>query len=119
MSGLQILALTVFVLALFVIVASTIHFGGRIRLARIPMHWGTGGNPTWYAPRKIGLWWQFYLTLAICAWLIILTRFVDSGKVDPLWWILMFFSATGVATHFWHDNAVSKWAARQQNMNSA
>jgi len=113
MSELQTLALGVFILAVLVIAAASIHFGGRIATARIPMQWGTDGNPTWYAPRTIGLWSMLGFTLIIGGGLIAMMRFAESEKITGLSYSLILLSVTVAATQIWHLNAVSKWAARQ------
>ena len=111
--GLEILSIATFVLAIAVIAGAAIYYSGRISIPRIPMQWGTDGNPTWFAPRTIGLWWLLYFTVAIGIGLFVLAHFADSGKGNTIWYVLMFFSATTAVTQVWHLNAVVKWVARQ------
>lgn len=113
MPELQTLALGVFILAVLVIAAASIHFGGHIATAKVPMQWGIDGNPTWYAPRTIGLWSMMGFTLAIGGGLLAMMRFVESEKVTGLSYGLILLSVTMAVTQIWHLNAVSKWAARQ------
>lgn len=103
----------VFALAILVIAGSAIHYGGRISISRIPMQWGTDGNPTWFAPRIIGLWWLLYFTAVIGIGLFVLAHFTDGGKANTIWYVAMFFSATTAITQIWHLRAVAKWAAAQ------
>ena len=102
-----------FILALLVIAASSVYFGVRIATAKVPMQWGIDGNPTWYAPRTIGLWSMLGFTLIIGGGLLAMMRFVESEKVAGLSYSLIFLSVTAAITQIWHLNAVSKWAARQ------
>lgn len=113
MPELQTLALGVFILAVLVIAAASVHFGGRVATARVPMQWGIDGKPTWYAPRTIGLWSMLGFTLVIGGGLIAMMRFAESEKVTSLSYGLIVLSVTMAATQIWHLNAVSKWAARQ------
>jgi hypothetical protein len=111
--GLQTLALGAFILSLAVIAASSLHFGGRIAMSKIPMQWGTDGNPTWYAARTIGLWWMAYFTLSVGIGLIVLGLYSESAKTGTIWYVVIAFSIITAMTQAWHLNAVSKWAAGQ------
>jgi len=113
MPDLNTLAPGVFVLALLVIAASSIHFAGRIATSKVPMQWGVDGKPTWYAPRSLGLWWMLGFMLIVGGGLLAMTRFVESEKVTGLSYSLILLSVTTAAIQIWHLNAVSKWAARQ------
>jgi hypothetical protein len=33
-----------------------LYFGPRIRSGHMAMQWGLDGEPTWYAPKVVGLW---------------------------------------------------------------
>jgi hypothetical protein len=45
--------------------ACNLYFAPRIRTARIAMQWGLDGQPTWYAPKTVGLWSLVALALAV------------------------------------------------------
>jgi hypothetical protein len=111
--GLPIFSIAIFVLAIAVIASSAIYYGGRISIERFPMQWGFDGNPTWFAPRAIGLWWLLYFTVTIGAGLLVLAHFSSSENGNTMWYAVMFFSAAAAVTQLWHLNAVAKWAARQ------
>ncbi|WP_156042137.1 DUF1648 domain-containing protein [Bradyrhizobium sp. URHD0069] len=42
-----------------------LYFGPRIRYNRMAMQWGFNGQPTWYAPKALGLWGMVAFALAI------------------------------------------------------
>ncbi|TYO62911.1 hypothetical protein FXV83_30205 [Bradyrhizobium hipponense] len=51
--------------AIAVMTGASLLLGPRIRAGRIAMQWGFDGNPTWYAPKRLGLWGLVILALAV------------------------------------------------------
>ena len=111
--SLEIVALLVFALTVAGIIASSIHFGGRITTPRIPMQWGLDGNPTWYATRTIGLWWPLFFVLAMGLGMISLGLFSDAGKAAGFWVVVMLFPIIFALIQLWHFNMVARWASKQ------
>jgi hypothetical protein len=48
----------VFGAAILIVIGCTSYFGPKIKGERIAMQWGVDGNPTWTAPKQMGLWWD-------------------------------------------------------------
>jgi hypothetical protein len=47
------------------IVGCNLYFWPRIRSDRMAMQWGFDGEPTWYAPKAVGLWGIVAFALAV------------------------------------------------------
>jgi len=46
----------VFLFTIAAMALSNFYLGPKITSDRIAMQWDTAGNPTWYAPKTLGLW---------------------------------------------------------------
>jgi hypothetical protein len=109
---LQSLSNAVFGLALIVMAAVSVYFAGRINAPRLPMQWGIGREPTWFAPRLIAIWFSF--GLAVLVRLLIL--FMEAYSPEKLHGVLVgliAFSAIITVVHIAHMTAAERWAARQ------
>jgi hypothetical protein len=51
--------------ALVFVVACNFHFSSRIEQERIAMQWGSGGEPTWYAPKWLAMWGMVLFMVAV------------------------------------------------------
>ena len=51
--------------AIVVMTACSLLLRSRIRVERIAMQWDFDGNPTWFAPKLLGLWALVALALAV------------------------------------------------------
>jgi uncharacterized membrane protein len=60
----------VFGAAILIVIGCTSYFGPKIKGERIAMQWGVDGNPTWTAPKQMGLWWMvpFMLVVRLFIW---------------------------------------------------
>jgi hypothetical protein len=102
----------VFGIALVVMAAVSIHFAGRITAPKVPMQWGINGEPTWYAPRLVALW--FSVGLAVLVRLFILFMEVyDPDKLHNAPIGLVLFSVIITIVHILQMSAAARWAARQ------
>ena len=56
----------------FLMAASSIYFGRRIKSNRIAMQWGLDGRPTWHASGVLGLWGMvgFALAVRLLIWIV-------------------------------------------------
>lgn len=100
----------VFFAALAVMAVTTLYFAPRIRTARVPMQWGFGGKPTWYAPRLVGLWWSPALAVFVRL-LILAAATYTPDKVHHADLGLTLFSVILAILHAVHLMAVARWAA--------
>lgn len=112
MTNLQILALCIFAAALIANTALAIYFGERISASRIPMQWGVDGNPTWYAPRSVGLWWGLLFVFVVDSALFIGARFVEKSETPPFCYSVMIVSVTITLAQAWSLNRTFKRAVR-------
>ena len=101
-----------FVAALLVMAGCSAYFSPRITTARVPMQWDFHGQPTWYAPRLIGLWGPLVFALAVRLLIAALEHFVPN-HVHHVTLGIIGFSVILAAVHAWHLRAVTRWAARQ------
>src|ERR1700744_2674553 len=62
----------IFGLALVFVVACNFYFAPRIERDRIAMQWGSGGEPTWYAPKRLAMWGvvAFMVAVRLFIWLV-------------------------------------------------
>lgn len=99
----------VFGLALVVMVACSLWFGARIGTAAVPMQRGFDGNPTWFAPKLVGLWFLVGLALVV--------RLIFHFRVDPdgirTATSLIVFSVLVAVIHAGYLIAVLRWASKQ------
>ncbi|KRR02631.1 hypothetical protein [Bradyrhizobium valentinum] len=51
--------------AVAVLAGCNLYFGPRIKSARMAMQWGLDGEPTWCAPKAVGLWGMVAFALAV------------------------------------------------------
>lgn len=109
--GLQIISIGVFLAAIVVIIALNLYFGPRITISEMPMQWGLDGNPIWYAPRLLGLWWPLYLMISVGLGIIVIGHFARNA--GGVWYGLMAFSLILAAVQWWHLGAVIRWAMKQ------
>jgi|GEM_PF-2315329 len=70
----NVIAATLIALAvgLAFIAGCALYYGRQINSRKIPMQWGPDGEPTWFAPRLIGLWSSFGVTAILSAFLLVL-----------------------------------------------
>lgn len=69
-ASLPVLGYGAFALTLALISAINLFWGVPIDAAKVPMPWGLDGNPTWYAPKAIGLWFPLVFAALIGSILI-------------------------------------------------
>jgi hypothetical protein len=69
----------VFWVAVAFVIGCNLYFEPRISGDRIAMQWGTDGKPTWYAPKRLGLWGvvAFMLSVRLLIWMA-MTCYPDS-----------------------------------------
>jgi hypothetical protein len=100
-----------FVAAIIFIAACSLHFSSKIKSKKIPMQWGTNGQPTWLAPRLLGLWWQCGFTLLVGGVLYVVASQIAIEKIPALCASIAILSiSTGLAQLF-HLRAVVRWEA--------
>lgn len=84
--------------AVVVMIACSFYFGSRIHGDRMAMQWGFNGEPTWFAPKGIGLFGLAAFALAvrglIWAAMTWIPERVHGAEIG-----LLLFSLIVVATH--------------------
>lgn len=108
----QAFSIGIFVAALIAIAVMTRKSARGILGNRIPMQWGTGGTPNWFASRRVALWAQFWVTLVIGA-LIAADGYSKSDKTFDVSMALIVFSAVNVGVARWYLGKVAEWAKHQ------
>jgi hypothetical protein len=103
----------VFGLCLIVMVAVSIIFAGRTKAPRLPMQWGFTGEPTWYAPRLIALWFSVGLAILVRLLLVVLESFAPE-KLHGASLGLILFSVIIAVVHLGHMVAAERWITRRQ-----
>jgi uncharacterized protein DUF1648 len=84
--------------AVGLIAGCNLYFGPRIRSDRIAMQWGFDGEPTWYAPKAIGLWGMVAFALAVRLLIWAASTYVPE-KVHGAETGLLLFSVVVAAVH--------------------
>lgn len=100
-----------FVLALGVMTAASLYFGGRIRVVRLPMQWGLHGQPTWFAPRRVALWGPLAFALLVRLIIFAAVQYAPD-KVHGATLGLVLFSVIVAGSHFFHLAAIVRWQSR-------
>jgi len=110
--GMQSLGNVVFGSALIVMTAVSIYFAGRINAPRLPMQWGISGEPTWFAPRFIAIWFSLGLAVLVRLFILLIEAY-DPQKLHGVSVALITFSIIITVVHITHMIAAERWAARQ------
>jgi hypothetical protein len=108
-SELVLLVLIAFLLDLIFIGGCARHFSSRINSKKIPMQWGSDGEPAWFAPRLLGIWWQLYFTFIVGGALFVMSCYVAKEKIPALCVAIVLVSVAGAATQLFHLKAVVRW----------
>lgn len=74
--------------AIAVISAINLIYGGSIKTEKVPMQWGIDGQPTWFAPKTVGLW-MVVAILAVAAPGVLLAIKQRAASASPWYWIGM------------------------------
>lgn len=108
----DVIAATLIALAvgLAFIAGCAIYYGRQITSRRIPMQWGTDGQPAWFAPRLIGLWFSFGVTAALSAFLLVLALH-DPQKLTALIVATVSVTGTNMWVQVYHLKRVIRWQA--------
>jgi MFS family permease len=101
--------LIAFAIGMMFIGGCAIHYGRKISSKRIPMQWGADGKPIWFAPRLLGIWFSFYFTLIVSAFLFILAFHEAIEKLPSLGVAMAIVVATNVAAQMYHLRRVLRW----------
>ena len=78
--------------------ACNLYFGPRIRSNQIALQWGFDGQPTWHAPKALGLWGTVALALAVRLLICVLSTYAPS-RVHGAEVGLLLFSIIIAASH--------------------
>jgi hypothetical protein len=103
----------VFGLALIVMVAVSIVFAGRTTAPRLPMQWRLTGEPTWYAPRLVALWFLVGLAVLVRLVLVVVETYAPE-RLHGASLGLILFSVIIAVVHLGHLVAAERWTARRQ-----
>jgi hypothetical protein len=95
---LMLVADYVFWPAVAFIAGCNLYFTPRIRGDRIAMQWGFDGEPTWYAPKAVGLWGMVAFALAVRLLIWAASSYVPE-KVHGAEIGLLLFSVIVAAVH--------------------
>ncbi|CAO4152296.1 hypothetical protein LPLAFNJD_LOCUS3661 [Methylorubrum aminovorans] len=99
--------------AIAAISAINLTYGGNIKTEKVPMQWGVNGQPTWFAPRAVGLW-LIVAILAVTAPGVFLNTRQKAGSASDWYWIGMIATFCFIAAGYaWHISAVIAWAEAQ------
>jgi hypothetical protein len=109
---LQVLSNVVFAIALVVMAAVSIRFGGRVTTAMLPMQWSISGEPTWFAPRLVALWFSVGIAVGVRL-VILLMEVYNPKKLHETSIGLILFSVIIAVVHIGHMMMAERWAARQ------
>jgi hypothetical protein len=88
---LQTVANLCFAIALCVIAASAVYYASRTDAPMVPMQWGFDGNPTWYAPKFVGLWFVFTTALMLRGIFFVVEHYNEQARVS-IWYTLVVVS---------------------------
>ncbi len=92
------------------IAGCAVHYGRQISLRRIPMQWDTDGQPAWFAPRLVGLWFSFGVTAALSAFLLVLALHAPQ-KLTALIVATISVIGTNMWVQVYHLKRVIRWQA--------
>ncbi|MCP3393070.1 hypothetical protein NLM27_30420 [Bradyrhizobium sp. CCGB12] len=108
----NVIAATLIALAvgLAFIAGCAVYYGRQISSPRIPMQWGPDGQPTWFAPRLIGLWSSFAVTAALSVFLLILALH-EPQKLTALIVATVSVIGTNMWFQVYHLKRVIRWQA--------
>jgi hypothetical protein len=108
----DVIAVTLLALAtgLAFIAGCAVYYGRAIRSARIPMQWGLSGEPTWLAPRLVGLWFAFGFTALTSAFLLALALH-QPEKLVSLVVATVLLIGTNMWVQMFHLRRVIRWQA--------
>lgn len=90
------------------IAGCAVYYGRQITSRRIPMQWGVDGQPAWFAPRLVGLWFSFGVTAALSAFLLVLALH-DPQKVTALIVATVSLIGTNMWVQVYHLKRVIRW----------
>ena len=99
-------------LALVLAATCSVHFGRRIRSMKVPMQWGSNGEPTWFAPRPIGIWWGFGFTLIVGGFMFAMACGLAAENIPSLCLAIAAMSILEVIVQFLHLRAIVRWEAK-------
>ncbi len=107
------LALLSYLAAIAAMSMINLYCSGSIKTEKIPMQWGLGGRPTWFAPKTVGLW-MLVAIFAVMAPAVFLNIKQNAASANRWHWIGMIaIFCTIVAVYAWHISAVVAWAQAQ------
>jgi hypothetical protein len=89
----------IFCFSIVFMAGCNLYFGPRIKSERMAMQWSLSGNPTWYAPKSIGLWGIVAFALGVRLLIWTLSTFAPD-KVHGVELGVLLFSVIVAATHF-------------------
>jgi hypothetical protein len=110
-SVVQVIATVVYVATLAATFAASFYFARRVMTPVVPMQWGFDGNPTWYAPKLVGIWWTSCLTLLGLFFFVV--ALIEPRKAQEAAYGLIIFSAVMAAIDVGYLMAVARWASKQ------
>ena len=108
----DVIAITLIALAvgLAFIAGCAIHYGRQITAPRVPMQWGFDGQPNWFAPRLVGIWFSFGFTAVLSA-LLLGAAVHEPDKLAPLIFATAIVTATNMWVQVYHLHRVIRWQA--------
>jgi Protein of unknown function (DUF1648) len=99
--------------AVAAMLAAVTYFGKRITAQKIPMQWGFNGQPTWYAPKLVGLWTPICLTTI--GGPLFLVAIDSPSRAEHAAFGLIVFSLIMAIAYGVHLAAVVRWAPKQSS----
>ncbi|CAO4143766.1 DUF1648 domain-containing protein [Methylorubrum thiocyanatum] len=113
-SGLPTFAWFSYLAMMVVVSLLNLYCAAHVRTEKIPMQWNLGGQPTWFAPKLIGLW-MIVGILAVTAPAFFMNIKQNAASAGPWYWIGMIAVFCFVAAMYaWHIQAVIAWAEAQR-----
>ncbi len=98
------------VVGLAFIAGCALYYGRRISSRRIPMQWDSDGQPAWFAPRLVGLWFSFGVTAALSAFLLVLALHTPQ-KLTALIVATISVIGANMWVQVYHLKRVVRWQA--------
>ncbi|BCA00282.1 hypothetical protein BDS110ZK25_50260 [Bradyrhizobium diazoefficiens] len=98
------------VVGLAFIAGCAVYYGRQISSRRIPMQWDTDGQPAWFAPRLVGLWFSFGVTAALSMFLLVLALHAPQ-KLTALIVATISVIGTNMWVQVYHLKRVVRWQA--------
>jgi len=98
------------VVGLAFIAGCALYYGRQISSRRIPMQWDSDGQPAWFAPRLVGLWFSFGVTAALSVFLLVLALHAPQ-KLTALIVATISVIGANMWVQVYHLRRVIRWQA--------